>query len=91
MVGTCALRVAESFELPLSRLKGVGGPAAELVWVKLFGIKQVELLPEDQVVETSLNLLDLLLVVRKSTLGSFSNLGVLGGFEYLSKNPLVRL
>ena len=63
-----ALGVAESFELSPPRLKGLGGPASELVRFKLLGIKQVELLPEDQLAQATLGLLDLLLFVRQNTL-----------------------
>ena len=53
----------------MPRLKGFDGPAAELVRFKLLGITQVELLPEDEITETSLGLVNLLLLIRQSTLG----------------------
>ena len=59
-----ALGIAESFELSLPGLKGLGGPASELVRLKLIGIEQIKLLPEDEVAETSLGLVDLLLLIR---------------------------
>ena len=64
-----ALGIAESFKRSLPGLKRLCGPTSELFRFKLLGIKQVELLPEDEVAETSLGLVNRLLLLRQSTLG----------------------